>query len=162
MLTCFPVREPDLRTGPVLMREPRMLAVSSGHPFARRTSASMEDLARDTVLRPSASTPDYWGEHCVPRHTPSGRIIQRGQVAETFQEMLTLIAAGKGIYPVGAQAVRYYARPDISYIPLRDAPPFEWGLAWHAGRETSRLRAFSLTARDVSGEYLEGKASNAP
>jgi DNA-binding transcriptional LysR family regulator len=153
MLTCFPVCEPDLRTGPVLIREPRMLAVSSAHPFALRVSASVEDLASDTVLRPSVGTPDYWDEHCVPRQTPDGKIIQRGQVTETFQEMLALIAAGEGIHPVGAQAARYYARPDVSFIPFRDAPPFEWGLVWHAERETSRLRDFSLAACSVSGEY---------
>jgi DNA-binding transcriptional LysR family regulator len=139
------------------MREPRMLAVSSSHPLARRASASVEDLARDTVLRPSASTPQYWDEHCVPPRTPQGRVIQRGQVAETFQEMLTLIAAGKGTYPVGAQAARYYAHPDIRYIPLPDTPPFEWGLVWPAGRETSRLRAFTLAAHSASREHPQAQ-----
>jgi LysR substrate binding domain len=130
-----------------------MLAVSSGHPFARCASASVEDLGRDTVLRPSASTPDYWEEHCVPRQTPKGRLIERGQATETFQEMLTLIAAGKGIYPVGAQAALYYARPDVAYIPLRDAPPLEWGLAWCAANETTRLRAFSRAAGESAESW---------
>jgi DNA-binding transcriptional LysR family regulator len=146
VLACLPVREPGLVVGPVVISEPRMLAVSSGHPFARRASVSLEDLARDTVLRPAASTPGYWDQSCVPQRTPAGRLIQRGQVTETFQEMLTLIGAGKGMYPVGGQAARYYTRPDVAYIPFRDAPPFEWGLVWPAAGETARVRAFAQAA----------------
>jgi DNA-binding transcriptional LysR family regulator len=45
------VREPGITTGPSLVSEARMLAVSSGHPFARRKSVRPEDLTRVRVLR---------------------------------------------------------------------------------------------------------------
>lgn len=45
-LNTFPVHEPDIVCGPVLVREARMLAVPVGHPLARRGAVSVEDLAR--------------------------------------------------------------------------------------------------------------------
>jgi DNA-binding transcriptional LysR family regulator len=149
LLATFPIEEADLTTGSVLLSEPRVLAVSSRHPFARRESVSLEDLARDEVLRAPCSDLGYWEAARVPERTPGGRRIERGQVTATFQEMLTLIGAGRGVYPVGAHATRYYTRPDVTYVPFRDAPPLEWGLIWRTSAETSRVRAFDEAARDV-------------
>jgi DNA-binding transcriptional LysR family regulator len=149
LLATFPIEEADLTTGSVLLSEPRVLAVSSRHPFARRESVSLEDLARDEVLRAPCSDLGYWEAARVPERTPGGRRIERGQVTVTFQEMLTLIGAGRGVYPVGAHATRYYTRPDVTYVPFRDAPPLEWGLIWRTSAETSRVRAFDEAARDI-------------
>jgi hypothetical protein len=63
--------------------------------------------------------------------------------------MLTLIGAGRGVFPVGAQARRYYARPDVAYIPFTDAPPLRWGLLWRADNATARVLAFAEAARDL-------------
>ncbi|MGW4963517.1 LysR substrate-binding domain-containing protein [Nonomuraea sp. NPDC004186] len=52
-LTRFPVNEPGITTGPVVLSEPRVLAVSARHPYARRASVSLEDLARDHTFRPA-------------------------------------------------------------------------------------------------------------
>ncbi|MEV5603539.1 LysR family transcriptional regulator [Streptomyces sp. NPDC052299] len=138
---CFPVREPDLASGPVLFTEARMLAVSSGHPFAGRTSVSLEDLARDRLLQPPVSLPGYWRSDHAPVATPSGRPVPAGPATETVQEALAMVGAGAGMLVVGAQATRYYARPGVVYLPIRDAPPFEWGPVWRT--ETARVRAFT-------------------
>src|SRR5690606_14410065 len=45
LLTRLPVDEPDLTVGPVVLSEPRVLAVPVGHPLARRRGVSLEDLA---------------------------------------------------------------------------------------------------------------------
>lgn len=63
--------------------------------------------------------------------------------------MLTLVAAGQGVAPVGAHARRYYPRPNVAYVPFRNAPPLEWGLMWHVSRATARVRAFSAVAHDM-------------
>lgn len=149
LLGCFPINEPDLVMGQVLMSEPRMLAVSSRHPFARLPSLSIEDLARDKVLQAPCSLPDYWRDSRAPRRTPAGRAIESGESAETLQEILTLIGAGRGIFVVGAQAVSFYTRPDVSYVPLHDAPALEWGLVWRAAGATARVHAFNQAAHDT-------------
>ncbi|WP_377335091.1 hypothetical protein [Plantactinospora siamensis] len=60
--------------------------------------------------------------------------------------MLTLIGAGQGTFVVGEHVTRFYARPDVVYVPLRDAPPLHWGPVWPTARETARLRAFVAAA----------------
>ncbi|TQS20122.1 LysR family transcriptional regulator [Microbispora hainanensis] len=154
-LGTFPVEEPGIATGPVLVSEARMLAVPSRHPFARRESVCLEDLARVPLLQLPGTLPDSLREDRTPRTTPSGRVIEPGPAAATFNEMLTLIGAGHGVFPVGAHARRYYVRPDVAYIPLSDAPPLRWGLLWRADNSSARVRAFVQAAGDLVGATPE-------
>lgn len=160
-LAGFPVHQPGIVTGPPLVREARMLAVPSGHPFARRASVSVEDLARVRLLQLPATMPDSYREDRTPRHTPAGRPIEPGPGAGSFNELLTLVGAGQGVFPVGAHTRRYYPRPDVAYVPFRDAPPVEWGLLWCAETETQRVRAFAKAARDLvlGSRAVQGEAS---
>ncbi|WP_157556042.1 hypothetical protein [Nocardia acidivorans] len=41
-------------------------------------------------------------------------------------------------------------RPDIRYLPIRDAPPVEWDFSWRVARETARVRAFNEAPLKVS------------
>ncbi|MFI8195704.1 LysR family transcriptional regulator [Streptomyces sp. NPDC085942] len=140
-ITELPVREAGLDSGPVLLRDERMLAVSARHPFARRDGATVEDLTRDTVLVP-AGAPGYLLDALVPPQAPSGRPVRREETATSRQELLTLVSAGAGMAVVGRQAVRYHARPDIVYLPLTGLPPIEYGPVWPAGALTGRVRVF--------------------
>jgi len=149
LLTRLPVEEPDLTVGPVVLAEPRVLAVPARHPFARRRSVRLEDLARGTVFGVTGPAPRYWWDFHVPPKTPSGRPIPRGQSVATFQELLALIAAGQGISPVAASVERYYARPDITFIPIEDAPPTEVAVVWRTAGATARVRAFARAAADA-------------
>lgn len=148
LLTQLPVTEPGITTGPVVIVEPRVLAVSARHPLARNSTASLEDLTTDRMLRPAGSPPKQWLDSYQPWATPSGRPIDRGPAVRTFQELMTLIAAGKGICTVAAHNIRYHPRTDVTFIPMPDTPPFEFGLVWRTNGETSRVRAFvEATAR---------------
>ncbi|MDA3649772.1 LysR substrate-binding domain-containing protein [Saccharopolyspora indica] len=149
LLTRLPVEEPDLTVGPVVIAEPRVLMVPTGHPFARRESAELEDLARDTVFGVVSSAPQYWWDFHVPPETPSGRQVRRGQSVSTFQELITLVAAGQGITPVAASVTRYFAHPGVAFVPLRDAPPTEVALVWRTAGLNSRVRAFAQAAADA-------------
>ncbi len=60
-----------------------------------------------------------------------------------------MVGAGEGVFPVGAQTRRYYARPDVAHVVLRDAPPVEWGLLWRADGATARVLAFGRAAHDL-------------
>ncbi|MEU7581680.1 LysR family transcriptional regulator [Streptomyces sp. NPDC041068] len=152
-LTCHPMDEKDVAFGPVLVREARMLAVPAGHPFARRTTVSMADLARVTVLQTPEtlhdSLPDSLPDDRAPRRTPAGQPSAHGLSAATFTEILTLVSAGEGVATVGAHARRYFARPDVAYVLIEDAAPVEWGLVWLADAATARIQAFSRTALNV-------------
>jgi DNA-binding transcriptional LysR family regulator len=152
MLAVVPVeadRAPDLSRGAVLAREGRVLAVSIRHRFAHRESISFADLADTPVLRSPPALPDYWDDTAAPRASREGPPVERGPTFSTVQEMLALVGAGKGSYPVPAHASQYYPRPDVAYVPIVDAP-VEWRFIWLTGAESHLICAFDCTAAEIS------------
>ncbi len=143
-------RQADLTAGSVLDEENPLLAVSARHPFARRPSVAFADLARTTVLRTPPTIPDYWDRALVPSHTTDGRAVERGPSFDTVQELLALVGAGIGTYPVSSQFTSYYTRPDVAYVPIHDAPPYQRRFLWLAAAETATIRAFDRTAATVA------------
>ncbi|WP_433190929.1 LysR family transcriptional regulator [Actinoallomurus sp. CA-150999] len=148
-LTEFPVREPDLVAGPVIFSEPRALIVPARHPFARRESVFLEDLARTSLVAMSGAIPDYWLDHHYPRETPEGRAIARSASAVYWAEVLSLVATGRGVSPAALRAAQYNGRPGIVFVPFRDAPPIEYGLIWPRSGHTARVRAFAEILRQI-------------
>ncbi|MFF8643617.1 LysR family transcriptional regulator [Streptomyces sp. NPDC015345] len=149
LFTCLPVAEPDLTVGPVVINEPRVLAVPLGHPLATRASVSLEELAGETFFGVVNGAPAYWWDFHVPRRTPSGREIRRGRAVAGFQELMTLVATGQGISPMAASVERYYSRPDVIFVPLRDVPCAEVALVWRTGATEARSEAFIRAVRDT-------------
>ncbi|WP_030561589.1 LysR family transcriptional regulator [Streptomyces aureocirculatus] len=149
LFTCLPVQEPDLTVGPVVINESRALAVPLGHRFAGRASLSFEELAGETFFGVAGGAPAYWWDFHVPPRTPSGAEIRRGQDVATFQELMTLIATGQGVSPVIASVEAYYARPDVTFVPVHDLPTADVGLIWRTGGTNPRTEAFIRAVRDV-------------
>ncbi|MGW7066850.1 LysR family transcriptional regulator [Streptomyces sp. NPDC054855] len=145
----LPINEPDIVNGPVLFSEPRALIVPAGHAFAERETVSLEDLAEAPLITVT-DQPRYFLDLHYPHHTPQGRPIPRGPSTTAWQEVLTLVAAGKGVSPTSARAAHYYSRPDIAYVPFSDAPPVEYGLLWPAAANTPALRAFVQTILETA------------
>ncbi|MDG4811008.1 LysR substrate-binding domain-containing protein [Micromonospora sp. WMMD1120] len=152
-LATFPVDEPGVAAGPVLVSEARFLAVPVDHPLARRDAVSVEDLATVTVLQLPDTLPRSLLADRTPHTTPAGLPIKAGQSASTFQEILALVGDGQGVFPVGANASRYYPRPDVAYVHLRDAPPLHWGLLWRTDDATARVRAFAEAVHVVAHPF---------
>ncbi|KZB86847.1 LysR family transcriptional regulator [Amycolatopsis regifaucium] len=146
LVTLLPADEADLTTGPAVYREPMVLAVSSKHPFARRNSVSLDDLARDTVLRAAHPPEPYWVEGPRQWLTPAGHPVTRGKPFATFQELLAAIATGAGICPLAAHAREYFSHPRIRFVPFTGSPDVEWGLVWPRSAETARVQAFANVA----------------
>ncbi|MFH8794107.1 LysR family transcriptional regulator [Streptomyces sp. NPDC017941] len=149
LFTCLPVQEPDLTVGPVVINEKRALAVPLGHRFAGRAALSFEELAGETFFGVAGGAPAYWWDFHVPPRTPSGREIRRGQDVATFQELMTLVATGQGVSPVIASVQTYYARPDVTFVPVHDLPTADVGLIWRTGGADARTEAFIRAVRDV-------------
>ncbi|MEU3962622.1 LysR family transcriptional regulator [Streptomyces buecherae] len=148
LLCVAPALSAEMSESPVLFREDPVLAVSARHPFARRAAVRLDDLARTPVLRPRLLGPEV-DALAVPATTPGGHLIERGPDFGTIQEMLALVGAGRGVYPVPAHAQRFDSRPDVVYVPIEDAPPFAWRLLWRTAATTHQLRAFAEAAQDV-------------
>ncbi|KAA1419809.1 LysR family transcriptional regulator [Mumia zhuanghuii] len=148
-VTWLPVSEPDVRVGPRVLTEGRVLAVPSSHPLATEGEVSIEVLGDEMVFDIGAEAPGYWEQAMLPRRTPAGRPVIRGHGVRTFHEVLTRVAAGDGVTPLNAHVCRYYTMPGVTYVPITDVPDTEWALIWLAERETPEIRAFADTARSL-------------
>jgi DNA-binding transcriptional LysR family regulator len=149
LLASFPFD--GMACGPALLRERRVLAVAAGHPLAGEERVSVEVLAEHPVVQYPQVTSAGFKRDRTPDRTPSGRPVPKGPVGGSFSEMLTLVAMGKGVLPVGEHSRQYYPRPDVAYVPLHDAGPIERGLVWREGNATERLREFVRAATDAAG-----------
>jgi DNA-binding transcriptional LysR family regulator len=149
VLVCWlPIEEPDLTVGPILFAEPRVLAVAADHGLARRTSVSLEVLG-DFQHSDVESRPDYWADSFVPSHTRAGRMIERGPLVRNSEEILTLISLGEIVNLFPAHMTRYWVRPDIVYLPVRDMDALPFALVWRSGAETDLIRALAQAVRDL-------------
>lgn len=149
-LVTLPMPERGIVAGPPLVTEQRFLAVSSQHPLAAKKSVSVEDLASVPLLQLPDTLPDAMRVMRNPTATPSGLAIKPGPKAATFQEMLMLIGSGQGVFPVGASASSYYSQPGVTYVPIHDATPVQWGLVWRADNATARVHAFADCAKTLA------------
>lgn len=147
-----PVEDPAITVGPVLFCEPRALLVPADHPLAKQETVSLEDLAALPLIT-AVGVSRAWHDAFFPRCTPLGRPIRHGPAAAGWQEMLSLVGAGKGATVATVRAGRYYGRPDIVYVPIDDAPPVDYALMWRAADDSAGLRAFIET---VLGEAPQG------
>ncbi|MET7705415.1 LysR family transcriptional regulator [Micromonospora sp. NPDC005413] len=139
-----------MANGPALLTEDRVLAVAAGHPLTREPSVSLEVLAEHPVVQYPTVTSAEFKRDRTPERTPSGRPVPKGPTGNTFSEMLSLVALGRGVLPVGEHTRRYYPRPDVAYVPIHDAPPIQRGPVWLASNSTARVREFVRAATDSS------------
>jgi DNA-binding transcriptional LysR family regulator len=85
MASRLPLRQPDIVVGPILTREPRVLAVSRTHPLAAQSEVPIEQVADYEVAAFEAipGAPPELADSLVPRTTPSGRAIRRARQIPT-------------------------------------------------------------------------------
>ncbi|QLY30372.1 LysR family transcriptional regulator [Nocardia huaxiensis] len=144
----LPVLEPDLTVGPTVLVGRRVLAVASDHPLAERGHACLEDLGDNHVADFGPDAPTYWVESMVPTRTPQGRRIRRGPIARNIHEILSLVASGQCVHPLGEIAARYNKPPGIVFLPMPDAPILQWALTWRSTADSPAIRALAGTAAE--------------
>jgi DNA-binding transcriptional LysR family regulator len=150
LATWLPHRHSDVRVGPVLAREERVLLVQVGHPLAQRGWATVEDLGDHAVIRGEIAH-----EPLVPRNTPSGRPVPWKYPVSSMMEAVLLIARGLIVHPSVASVGLYYRHPDVVAIPLRGMPALESALVWPTSRATPAVAAFVRAAEDVIGDAFD-------
>ncbi|MCK2221999.1 LysR family transcriptional regulator (plasmid) [Actinomadura sp. ATCC 31491] len=148
LVAWLPVEEPDLIAGPVLFTDLRLLGVAADHDLARYATGSVEMLG-DFLHHDAPARPDYWANGFVPSHTPVGNRIERGPMARSTEEILSLVTTGETISLFVNHMTRYYTRPDIAYLPVRDIEPLRFALMWSAEAENDLIRALAQTVRDL-------------
>ena len=140
------VVEPDMTLGPVVEYEDRVVAVSAGHPLARRAAVSVEDLTDYEVADFRPALPQALTDAVIPPVSPSGRPIRRTQPVTSMAETWALVARGRIVHPTVASMARYLARDDVVLVPILDLPPLPLGVIWCTAHENARIRAMAQIA----------------
>ncbi|MFE3445900.1 LysR family transcriptional regulator [Nocardia sp. NPDC059180] len=141
----LPVREPDLTVGPVTHTSPITVMLAADHPYAQRESLCLEDYADLTFVAHNSPVPPYMEQVFQPFHTPSGRTVPRGPVVSNWDEQLKAVSYGQCVMATVAEVADFYTWPNLTFVPVRDAPPCRWALVWRTKTETPLIRAFSQT-----------------
>jgi DNA-binding transcriptional LysR family regulator len=148
----LPVREPDITVGPITHTSPIVLALAATHPYAGRDSIRLEDYGDLTFVAHQSPIPASMEEAFQPLRTPSGRLIPRGPVVANWEDQLKAVSAGHAVIACPAEAARFYPWPNLVYLPVPDAPPCRWAIAWRTADPNPLIRAFVKAAGARRGE----------
>ncbi len=134
----------------VLAQEPRVAALATTHPLARRQSLTFADLCDESfIVNPAAKhegSPARWLAEQQRNQLP-GRVAAS---ATSLQEILALVAAGRGVCLLPAAVVDHYPRAGVTYVPVTNADPAVVSLAWRRGPIGPAVEAFIETSRQVA------------
>ncbi|MCX4725632.1 LysR family transcriptional regulator [Streptomyces sp. NBC_01020] len=144
-----PVVEPGIIVGPVLISERRALVVPATHFLAAQETVSREDLALLPLVT-AAGVSEAWRDAFYPRRTPQGHPISYGPAAAGWQEVLSLVGAGKGATVATVRAGDYHGRPDVTYIPFDDKSVVDYALMWRDAGQSAGIRAFIDTVLELT------------
>ena len=150
---------PDIEVE-VLSEEPRFVALHAKHPLAGRNSLAFVDLhAESFITNPVVDIPGPPARWLAEqqRHGLPGRVAAE---AASIQEILTLVATGRGVCLVPASVARHYPRADLSYVSVTDADPAVVSLAWTREATRPELEAFIGVARRVASAYGRTKTTD--
>lgn len=148
MVARLPIDQRDIVVGPVVSREPRVLAVARDHALTALGSVSLEDVADHHVMDPTDLGPKEIAAAYVPEKTPSGRPIKRLRVTvHDFSDLVILIARGRIVQPTVASAAPRFAHPNVVCLPIADMPPSSTALAWRREASDPLVRALVKVAR---------------
>ena len=143
----------------VLAHEPRLAALASTHPLANRRSLRFADLGGESfIINPATkhdATPPRWSAE-QERHGLPGRVAAE---AASLQEILALVAAGRGTCLVPSAVAQHHRRAGVTYVAITDADPAVVSLAWRRGPICSEVRAFIEASRQVAADKRGAEAS---
>jgi DNA-binding transcriptional LysR family regulator len=120
------------------------------HPLATSDSIEFTDLRGESFITnpsgPDGGPPARWLAE-QRRHGLPGNVAAE---SASIQEILTLVATGRGVCLVPEPVARDLPRDDVRYVEVTDADPAVVSLAWT--RETLRpeVAAFIETARHIA------------
>lgn len=81
---------------------------------------------------------------------PDGSSPHWGPTNDNVEEMLEQVAEGSAICFAPSGMAQYYARPDLSWVPLTDAEPLRTVLARVDGADNALVRGFAEVVRELA------------
>jgi len=147
VLILRPLSDRDVQLGPIIDRQPRVLAVTVDHPLAGRDSVCVEDLADFTTTDVPTISREIMDAFSPPS-TASGRPICRVAL-HSIAEAVVRVATGELVHPTVPSFFERYPDPGVIGVPIRDLPAAETALLWLKSNRSAKITAFADAARDV-------------
>lgn len=144
----LPLPQPPYRWV-TIAREPRMVAMSSGHPLADRTSVAMADLLDEPFLAlPETAGPlrDFW----LALDDRNGRPVRIAAQINDTEETYEAVASGIGVCLLAAGNAPILARGAVTMLPVRDLSPSELVLAWNERHRPPLLETVATLAEQLT------------
>ncbi|MFE6974167.1 LysR family transcriptional regulator [Streptomyces sp. NPDC057682] len=137
-----------LHTEPV-HTEPRVVGLPSGHALASRAGVSVLEVGDEPLLW-TRRAPREWVDWWAVNPRPDGSSPVWGPTNDNVEEMLEQVAEGAAICFAPLSMTRYYARPDLTWVPLTDVEPLRVVLAWAQGTDDPLVRGFARVVRELA------------
>ncbi|MGW3472907.1 LysR family transcriptional regulator [Saccharopolyspora sp. NPDC000995] len=109
-----------------LLHEGCLACVPDNHEVASEPSVNVDRLLREPII--AAPGGGAWRDSWMlngHRKQPA-RVVHE---AATFEAEMQAVALGRGLSIVPASAARFYARPGVRFVPIRDLPDCEVAVA---------------------------------
>jgi LysR family transcriptional regulator, benzoate and cis,cis-muconate-responsive activator of ben and cat genes len=145
-----PIDEADLDVTP-LISEPRVAVLPYDHPLSGRESISAADLAGETFVAQPDVTPQSWRDFWMLVDELGERPPVSAYVGDNIEEWLHLIGRGEGVDTSPAIIARYFARPEVVFVPIRDAAPTTLVLAVRREAREPMIDEFVELAVAIAG-----------
>lgn len=145
----LPLEEPDIEATP-LLAEPRVVVLPANHRLAQRPVLRPAELDGEVFVKQPPPVPDYWCDFWMLVDELGHRPPTSPYMGATLEEWLHLVGRGEGIDTAPAVISRYYAWPEVAFVPLEDAAPATLVLAHRRGTEDPLVKDFVKLALEVS------------
>ncbi|MFG3056802.1 LysR family transcriptional regulator [Kitasatospora sp. NPDC048239] len=129
--------------------EPRIVGLPLGHRLAGREGISVLEV-NDEPLMWTERAPRAWVDWWAVNPRPDGSTPRWGPTNDNVEEMLEQVAQGAAICFAPASMARYYARPDLAWVPLTDVEPLRVALAWPEGTANPLTHGFADVVRELA------------
>lgn len=140
----------------VLATEPRLVAVSSRHPLARRAQVDFAEItAEPFAALPASAGParDFW----LAVGDRDGRPPRIAAEVSTADEVFEQVSAGTAVTLLAEGNAAVYARPGITCIPVTGLEPARFAVAWRQGDRRTCVRDFAGACRDAIASVAPGE-----
>jgi hypothetical protein len=96
------------------------------------------------------TVPAYWFDSFAPRQTRRGRVIERGPLVRDAEDALTWTSMAETVTLFPAHMTRYWVRPDITYLPVKDLDALLYAMVWRSSdAENELIRSLARVVRDL-------------
>jgi DNA-binding transcriptional LysR family regulator len=132
----------------ILVTERRVVALSTRHPLAGRSSVAFADIADEPLLAlPESAGPlrDFW----LAQDRRAGRPAKIAAEVTTSDETYEIVASGAAAHLMAEGNAVIYARPGITWVPVDDLDPAHFAIAWRRDDVRAPVQAFVQACLDT-------------